>query len=196
MTPSPSDLQSLQQVIFQLVPMPETEWQALANCWHLVEFKRKALVTAAGELERYAYFVLDGVQRAFYLEGDKEATLMFAYTGSFSGIVDAFLLQQPSRYYLETLTACKCLRLSYTDLGRLMHTYPLIAQWVHLGTVHAFSGVMERHMQWQTRQAEEKFRTLLTRSPHLLNLVPHKYLASYLGIDPATFSKLLGAVRI
>jgi hypothetical protein len=38
--------------------------------------------------------------------------------------------------------------------------------------------------------------SFLRTSPHLLNLVPHKYLASYLGIDAATFPKLLGSVRI
>jgi len=44
--------------------------------------------------------------------------------------------------------------------------------------------------------AEQKFRKLLTRSPQVLQLIPHKYLASYLGIDPATFSKLLGTVKL
>jgi hypothetical protein len=36
----------------------------------------------------------------------------------------------------------------------------------------------------------------LQRSPHILNLVPHKYLASYLGMDATNFSKLLGSVKI
>jgi hypothetical protein len=37
---------------------------------------------------------------------------------------------------------------------------------------------------------------LLKRSPHVLRLIPHKYLASYLGIDATTFSKLLGTIRL
>jgi hypothetical protein len=36
----------------------------------------------------------------------------------------------------------------------------------------------------------------LQRSPHILQLVPHKYLANYLGIDATNFSKLLNRVRI
>ena len=43
---------------------------------------------------------------------------------------------------------------------------------------------------------EEEFKALLKKSPHVLRLIPHKYLALYLGIDATTFSKLLGSVRI
>ena len=32
--------------------------------------------------------------------------------------------------------------------------------------------------------------------PHLLQLVPHKYLANYIGIDATNFSKLINSVRI
>ncbi len=64
--------------------------------------KRKTVLTAAGDTERYTYYVTEGLQRAFALaEGQKEATLMFSYPGSFSGIIDSFFLQQPSRYYLK-----------------------------------------------------------------------------------------------
>ena len=56
--------------------------------------------------------------------------------------------------------------------------------------------ILERQIELQCFSAEEKFRTLLTRSPHVLQIIPHKYLASYLGIDATTFSKLLGSARL
>ncbi len=77
-----------------------------------------------------------------------------------------------------------------------MQQHPAIARWVHIGTMAAMAGVMERLIEIQTLGAEQKFRRLLARSPHVLQLIPHKYLASYLGIDPATFSKLLGGIRL
>jgi len=60
----------------------------------------------------------------------------------------------------------------------------------------ALKGVLERQIELQCFSAEERFKTLMARSPHVLQIIPHKYLASYLGIDPTTFSKLLGSVRI
>ena len=58
------------------------------------------------------------------------------------------------------------------------------------------AGTLERQIELMIYTAEEKFKTLLTRSPHILQLVPQKYLASYLGIDATTFSKLLGTVKL
>lgn len=190
-------MQSLRSAIEAVLPLAEEEWEALAACWQPVTHKRKTVLTAAGETERYIYFVLDGVQRAFCIaENQREATLVFSYTGSFSGIIDSFFLQEPSRYYLETLTQSSLLRIGYTDMHRLMRQYPQITSWVQRATMITLAGVMERHIEMLTLNAEQKFRRLMARSPHVLQLIPHKYLASYLGLDPATFSKLLGGIRL
>ena len=190
-------MQTLRTAIDAVLPLPDEEWEAMLACWHSVSYKRKTVITAAGDTERYAYFVLDGLQRAFCLaEGERDVTLVFSYTGSFAGIIDSFFLQQPSRYYFETLTHSSFLRITYADIRRLAETYPLIARWIHLSTVHALAGIMERHVEALSLDAGQKFRRLLSRSPHVPQLIPHKYLASYLGIDPATFSKLLGGRRL
>jgi CRP-like cAMP-binding protein len=162
-----------------------------------VEYKRKTVLTAAGETERYLYFVLDGVQRVFYVGADHpEATIVFTYPWSFAGVADSFLTQQPSRFFFETLTASKMLRTSYQQLQQLMDKYQAIERLIRLATSYALMGVLERQVELLSYTAEEKFRTLLKRSPHVLQLIPHKYLASYLGIDASTFSKLLATVRI
>lgn len=188
---------ALKKNVFHTLPLPDDAWEAFSACWHPVSYRRKTVLTSAGDTEQYVYFVLDGVQRAFYQGSDaKETTLVFSYTGSFSGVVDSFLLQQPSRYYLETLTTSHLLRLSFPDFTRLMDSYPTIERWVRLATAQTLAGVLERQIELASFSAEEKFRILLTRSPHVLQLIPHKYLASYLGLDPTTFSKLLKSVRL
>jgi CRP-like cAMP-binding protein len=78
----------------------------------------------------------------------------------------------------------------------LMNAFPNIQALILKATSFALKGVLERIVELQCFTAEEKFRQLLKRSPHVLNLIPHKYLASYLGIDASTFSRLLGSVRI
>ncbi|HMP92673.1 MAG TPA: Crp/Fnr family transcriptional regulator, partial [Phnomibacter sp.] len=138
-----------------------------------------------------------GVQRAYFETADgRQATILFTYPYSFSGLLDSFLLQKPSGFTLETLTQSQFLRCHYAAFSTLQVQYPAIMQMVLAGTAHAMSGVLDRLAQIQCYTAQEKFKALLTRSPHVLNLIPHKYLANYLGIDPATFSKLLAAVRL
>lgn len=188
--------ESLRQLSFALAPMEEDAWEAFVQPWTEVSFKRKQLITRTGETEKYLYFVLDGVQRAFYAGKDKEPTLVFTYAPSFSGVMDSFLTQQPSRFHLETITATRCMRMHYNDFVILRAAFPSVERWLALALAQVLAGTLERQVELLAFSAEEKFTSLLSRSPHLLNLIPHKYLASYIGVDPATFSKMLGSVRL
>lgn len=187
----------LKKFVFQIAPLQPEVWMELEAAWQPFHAKRKTVLTRAGETENYLYFVTEGVQRAFYLHNnDKEATLVFTYPFSFSGVADSLLSRQPSRCFLETLTSSSFLRISWAQLQTLMNRHRSIEQLFFKATTHAFAGVLERQIELQCFSAEEKFRILLQRSPQVLQLIPHKYLASYLAIDASTFSKLLGSVKI
>lgn len=195
--PLDAALEHLQKQVFAVHALSAEEWDDFSRIWQPVAFKRKTVLTTAGETERHLYFVLEGVQRAFHVEADHpEATVVFTYPYSFSGVADSFLTQQPSRYFLETLTASKMLRTSHQQVQQLMDRYHNFERWVRLATSFALMGVLERQIELLSYSAEEKFRILLKRSPQVLQLIPHKYLASYLGMDASTFSKLLASVRI
>jgi hypothetical protein len=189
-------LAQLQQSMAALQPLDAETWADFASIWQGVSAKRKTVLTTVGEVEKYLYFVTEGVQRAFYVHGEREATLVFTYPFSFSGVADSFLNQSPSRYYLETLTSSKFLRTSYAQLRAQMDKHRSIEQAIFKATALVLEGVLLRQIELQCYSAEEKFRTLLQRSPHVLRLIPHKYLASYLGIDATTFSRLLGTIRL
>jgi len=105
-------------------------------------------------------------------------------------------LQQPSKYYLETLTASLFLRTTYAHINALMQHHHEFETFIRKALSVTIAGVLERQIELQCFSAEQKFKTLLRRSPHVLQLIPHKYLASYLGLDATTFSKLLGSVRL
>lgn len=187
----------LRKTITAVQPLSDEDWETFSRPWRLQKFARKQTVTVAGNRELHLYFVTEGVQRIFYLdEEEREATLLFTYAPSFGGVIDSLLLGTPSRYYYETLTASTLLQLSHADLQDLMTTRPAIEAFVRKALSVSLSGLLERLVELQCFSSEEKFRKLLKRSPHILQLVPHKYLANYLGINATNFSKLINSVRI
>lgn len=190
-------LENLHQTLQAIHPLSESDWQIFAAIWQPYEAKRKTILTHEGEVEKYVYFVLSGIQRAYSVREDgRDVTLVFTYPYSFSGVADSFLLQTPSRYFLETLSSSSFLRASFRDLDAVMLKSHAIERALRLATSQTLSGVLIRQIELQSYTAEERFRTLLKRSGHVLNMIPHKYLASYLGMDATNFSKLLATVKV
>ncbi|WP_353719731.1 cyclic nucleotide-binding domain-containing protein [Dyadobacter sp. 676] len=190
-------LKLLHSVVQAIYPLDADDWLALSRIWKPFSARRKEIVSVAGETERYIYFVTEGVQRIYYLDDrDREATIAFTYRPSFGGIIDSALLEVHSRYYYETLTPSHFIRASYAEFRDLAMERPAIERMLRTGIMQTFSGILERLVEVQCFSSEDKFRNLLKRSPHILQLVPHKYLANYLGIDPTNFSKLVNKVRI
>ena len=188
-------LKQLRAFIDAIQPLPDEEWQSFAALWKPVSAKRKEVLTAAGEPERYLYFILSGVQRVYYQdEQGREATLVFTYAPSFGGVLDAMLEQRPATYYFETLSQSEFLRAPYTEILKL--SSKSVDNFIYRSLSATISGLLKRMAELQCYSSEEKFRTLLKRSPHILQQVPHKYLANYLGIDPTNFSKLINKLII
>lgn len=190
-------LQQLKSVIDAIQSLPDKAWADFAAIWEPYTAKRKEVITTSGSTEKYLYFVTEGVQRIYYLdEQNREATIIFTYAPSFGGVLDSLLMQQPSKYYCEALTASTFIRAKHNDLQKLMLEHKEIETLIRQGVTSSLSGVLERLVELQCFSSEEKFRKLLQRSPHILQMVPHKYLANYLGIDATNFSKLINKVRI
>jgi CRP-like cAMP-binding protein len=190
-------LQQLQQTVWNIHPLPPEAWADFSAIWQPFEAKRKTLLTRAGDTERYLYFVLEGVQRACFVGDDgREATLVFMYPPSFAGVADSFLLQKPARYYFETLTPSTFLRTTYAQVDALLQRHPALQRMILQAVSLTLEGTLSRQIELQCYTAEEKFRALLQRSPHMLTLVPHKYLANYIGVDATNFSKLLHKIRL
>lgn len=190
-------LEQLKALLNASGQLNDDDWACFADIWQPFSAKRKVTLTAPGETERYLYFVLEGVQRVYYFDSEgREATLVFMYPPSFAGVIDSFLLQQPSRYYFETLSSSSFLRASFTEVDVLLKSRPSLQNLILQGLTQTLSGVLQRLVELQCFSSEEKFRRFLQRSPHILQLVPHKYLANYIGIDATNFSKLMNKVKI
>lgn len=188
---------SLKQLVTSVQPFTEDEWNKFAALWKPFEAKRKEQLTIPGQTEKYLYFVVEGVQRVYYFDDqNREATLVFTYAPSFGGVLDSMIHEVPSKYYYETLTPSSFLRAPFSEIEALSKEIISIEILIRKGVTQALSGVLERLVEVQSFSSEERFKKLLKRSPHILQLVPHKYLANYLGIDPTNFSKLLNKVKI
>ncbi len=187
---------SFVEYLYAIHPVGRDILAAFASCWTEVQCARKEILTREGETQRCLYFVVEGIQRSYYIKDGKEFTIAFTYPPSFTGIPESFFTQTPSRYFLECMTPTKLLRLSFEQYEALMDIYPSIERMSRKATEMVLAGFAQRYYELLALSMEERFTTFAKRSPHLFAMIPHKHLASYLGIDPTNFSKLLNRIRL
>jgi CRP-like cAMP-binding protein len=164
--------------------------------WSKYSVSKKTIITKSGEIENYMYFVEKGVQKSYYLNEEKEHVMFFASNPSFSGIVESFLTQTPSNYFLETITDSKFLRLSFEKHNQLIKEHPEIETLFRKVTEYFLIIVVEKLQQLMTFNTETRFKNFMKNDSHMINMIPQKDIASYLRIDPTNFSKLINTVKI
>ena len=191
-----SDAPGVANFIQRIQPLNDELTQLLLDAFEPVSFQRKEIITREGQVQRHLYFVLEGVQRSYYVKEGKEHVIAFTYPPSFSGIPESFMTQTPSLYFLEAITPSKMIRASRERIDQLMDEHREIERLFRIATEQWLAGFIHRHYELMAFSIEERFRAFVKRSPHLLGMVPHKHLASYLGIDPTNFSKLLATVNV
>ncbi|MAE83430.1 MAG: cyclic nucleotide-binding protein [Flammeovirgaceae bacterium] len=164
--------------------------------WNNHFVPKKTIITPPDSTEKYTYLVMDGIQKSYFIKDDKKYIIAFTYPYSFSGNPQSFLTQSPSKYYFETITDSSFLRLSYQKHQELMSEFPEVETLFRKATEMVLVGMIQRHYELMAHDIETRFKDFVRRSPHMLNMVSQKDLASYLRIDAANFSRLLNNVEI
>lgn len=158
--------------------------------------KKGELLLRPGETQRVLYFVKKGVQMSYYDTDSKFYVMAFTYPPDLCADPRSFTTQLPSDCYIECLSDSEFDTIQFERLQLLMAEDHELESLFRKLTEQLLSGVIQRHLELATLSIEERFKSFCRRSPHLLQLVPHKYLAAYLGINPTNFSKLYNSIKI
>lgn len=177
-------------------PVEDTTLDRYLALWSHYQVGRRQSMKLPGQVEKHLYFVLEGIQKSYFWNKEKEHVIAFAYPPSFSGIPDSFFTQTPSRYHLETITESHFLRISFEQHQIFLEEHRAIETLFRKITETFLYGVIQRQHEIMALSMEDRFRAFVGRSAHLLQLIPQKDIAAYLNIDPTNFSKLINRIRI
>ncbi len=183
-------MELVRRTIERYVPLSDTDWSHVAQCWQECAFARGAHVSRIGEVEKHFYIVKSGVQRLSFPHDGEDICLGFSYDGSWSGEYDSFVSRKPSRIDVLAITDSVLFGIRYDDLQRSFNELPAMARFGRLILEELLVGRTTREIEQLSLSAGQRYQRLVDRSPQLLQLVPQKDIASYLRMKPETFSRL------
>jgi CRP-like cAMP-binding protein len=174
----------------KLVTISDGDWALFSSKLVRREFPKKSLLLKVGQMENHLSYIEKGIIRFCIPAEFDDLTFGFAFAGNFVSAYDFFLMQKPSTYQLETITETVLWSLTYENLQQIYSVTEIGNKIGRLAGEDLFLKKSKRELAFLTDSAEQRYLKLFTEQPHLLQLIPLKYIASYIGITPQALSRI------
>lgn len=180
-------MQLLQQLAGEDTPLPPDAAEHI----RLVQLRRGATLFDIGQPHPYVYVVRSGCLKLLYRSSDGQEWIHdFVSEGTFFCSLAALVPGGVSSYACEALEACELERADYfwmeaTAMGRPMWQQALLNGWKQHATRREL-----RERDLLTLGPADRLRAFAAREPGLVQRVPQKDLARFLGITPVSLSRI------
>lgn len=156
-----------------------------------VLYPKNRVIEEEGKVPQYLYFVVSGFVRLFHYndKGDEVTTHINCPPGFITSYSN-FTNQTRSDENLECITECELLRITKTDLDLLTQKSPAFKDFSFFVFQKSLSYNEKRAKELATLTAEKRYLKLMAEHPELLHNVPMQYIASFLGMNPKSLSRI------
>jgi CRP-like cAMP-binding protein len=135
-------------------------------------------------------FIEKGVLRLYYLSDGKEINNHFFLENDYAVSYLDFLKNRPSRYYIQALDDCELLTFNAESL---QIAYDSSKNWERFGRIIAesvYAIATNRFESFLFLSAKERYLQMLNDYPKFIQRIPLYHLASYLGIERESLSRI------
>jgi CRP-like cAMP-binding protein len=166
------------------------EIEAVDTLIPIKEFKKGRLLLEEGSIAKECYFNIKGCVRSYQILNGEEKTTQFFIEGDPIASLLSYLNKTPANHYFECIEDCTLAVLSFDNEQRLYKQYPKFEALCRNSIEQEFGKQQEVLQNYLTRNPEERYLMLQETRPELLQRVPQYHLATFLGVQPESLSRI------
>ncbi len=187
--------EQMYNVLFEKVSdimyMPDADKLLCSRYFEPVSFPNNTIVERAGKIPMHQYFIVTGIMRNFHTDDlGVEITTDINNDSRFFTSYNHFVNRTSSNETIECITECNLLRIKRDDVDILYSKSIILHEYTILLLQNIFEEERERIKDLTTLTAKQRYLKFIGNNPNVLKNVPLKYIASYLGIQPETISRI------
>lgn len=156
----------------------------------LLQISKGSLLVQSGEHCDHLYFVNKGVLRGFVKQGVKDITTWITAENELVTSISSYYQQIPSIENIEALEDCILVAIHRDDMQYLYTNHPEVNTIVRIILEKYYQDAEERAYICRLTEATSKYHRFINTKSQLLNRIPLKYIASYLGMTLETLSRI------
>jgi CRP-like cAMP-binding protein len=136
-------------------------------------------------------FVYSGLLRAFYIDNNgNEISVNFIRENRYATHYAAFITQTPSKYYFQCLESTVLVTISYKHIQEGYEKFPIFERYGRLVAEAVLKIQQKRIEGFLFDNAETRYLDFIKENSDLFNRVSLSYLASYLGIERQSLTRI------
>lgn len=184
------NLEKLFQVLSAMYPLSEEFKDALHHSLTLLSLPKHHLLLEAPKISDHAFFLQKGFMISYrFTEGRKQIE-NFWKEGDIIISPTSFFDRIPSKEFIHLMQASEVLCISHEGVMKLF-AHHVEANFIYRKVMNQYYELArERLYDLQHLTAGERYKKMLTSFPQIETLVPSEYVASYLGMERQSLSRV------
>lgn len=175
------------------VRLSEAEESIVLSKLRPVKLKRREHLLKQGQVSRDLAFVVEGCLRAYALDDNGfEHILQFAPTGWWISDMSSVISRRESLLNVDAIKPSEVLLLSREDQLSLFDEVPKLERYFRVLTENGLVSSRMRLIENLSLTARQRYHRFCQTYPNLINEIPQKYIASFIGVTPEFLSKIRG----
>jgi len=187
-----NDFESFHLAIRRLNPkVSEEEWEFFQSGFNLQTYKSNEFFLEAGKRNHHLGFVTRGLVRGYYVnETGAEMTTAFVKENEWVTDYPSLLAGRPSRYNFQCLEPTTLIAIPYAHIVKGYDRYVGFERNGRLIAEEVLKQQQKRIESFQFDSAEHRYLEFIKENPELFNRISLTNLASYLGIERPSLSRI------
>ena len=154
--------------------------------------RKKLFLSQEGDISKGTFFVTEGILRSYTVDKNGfEHVLQFAPPGWWMADMYSLITQQPGSLSIDAVEDSEVLLLPKQELDKLYNEIPAFERFFRILAENALVTFQQRLIDNLSLTAKERYANFCKRYPLLIERLPQKQVASYIGVTPEFLSKML-----
>jgi CRP/FNR family transcriptional regulator, anaerobic regulatory protein len=169
----------------------DDELEYISQHLTVTEYAAKDYYLKSGNVQKSIGFVISGLMRSFYInDKGNEITIWFTKENEYATDYSAYVRQSPAKYFLQCIEPTLVANLTFEDMQDGYSKFKNIERYGRLVTEEVLVMQQNRLESFLFQNAEQRYLDFIKQSPTLFNRVSLTDLASYLGIERQSLSRI------
>ncbi len=184
-------MELLRNHIGQIIPLNDEEFNYVQSFFTRKRVRKNQFLIQEGNDVKYEFLVLSGIYKVFYVdEQGKEFIIMFAKENWWMTDYPAFFNQSKATMFVECIEAGDVLYSTLETREKLSSEFHKMEHFFRVKLTNRYIALQQRIELLLSSSPLERFEAFSKLYPDLLQRLPKKLIAEYLGLSRETLSRL------